>query len=309
MKVVSRVVALALVVVLFVAVLPAAAQEYPVEPNLYFHDVWARSTASASAAQSMAGTPTPEMGSMASVSAAYMTIANAGAVGVRLVAAESPVAEVVEIHETQMNGDVMQMRPVEDGIDVLSGEVTVLAPRGLHIMLMELVEPLEVGQAVPLTLTFEMLDEAGDPTGETFTMEIAAPVLDEAPEPANFAFSLLWARPAEQEGVSAAYLHMLNFGSDDTLVAASTDVADIVEIHEMVMANDVMSMRPLEGGVPVASGDIAMLEPGGIHLMMLDLQQALEVGTAFTMTLDFESGAQIIIGVPVYDRTMQMQGM
>ncbi len=301
---------LALALALMLAALPAVGQEYPVEPNLYFQYVWARSTASAAAAQADAGTPMPAMGDPQAVSAAYMTIANAGAVGVRLVAAESPVAEVVEIHETQMDGDVMMMRPVENGIDVLSGEVTVLEPRGLHMMLMGLTEPLEAGQAVPLTLTFVLLDVAGEPTDQSFTVMVAAPVLDEAPEPSNFAFSLIWARPAEAEGVSATYLHMLNAGGEnDALVAASTDVAGVVEIHEMTMVNDVMSMRPLEGGVPVASGEVGVLEPGGIHMMMLELQRRLEAGTAFTMTLDFESGAQIVIGVPVYDRLMQMQGM
>jgi copper(I)-binding protein len=172
---------LALALALMLAALPAVGQEYPVEPNLYFQYVWARSTASAAAAQADAGTPMPAMGDSQAVSAAYMTIANAGAVGVRLVAAESPVAEVVEIHETQMDGDVMMMRPVENGIDVLSGEVTVLEPRGLHMMLMGLTEPLEAGQAVPLTLTFVLLDVAGEPTDQSFTVMVAAPVLDEAP--------------------------------------------------------------------------------------------------------------------------------
>jgi copper(I)-binding protein len=304
------VLALALVIALMSAVLPVLGQEEPVDANLYFHDMWVRSTASATAAQAMAGTPTPEGGAMSSVSAAYMTLANAGGVGVRLVAAASPVAGVVEIHETQMNGDVMQMRPVEGGIPVLPGEVTQLAPGGLHIMLMQLTEPLEVGQAVWLTLTFETLDDAGAPTGETFDMNIAAPVLDEAPEPGNFAFSVVWARPGAAGGVSAAYMRLLNFGAEsDTLVAASTDVAGLVEIHEMAMNNDVMQMRPLEGGVTVASGDLAMLEPGGIHVMLMNLPDALEADSAFVLTLDFASGAQIILGVPVYDRTMQMQGM
>lgn len=294
-----RVLALVLVLIIASMALPVFGQHEPVEPNLFFQDVWARSTPPADQAQAMAA-----------VSAAYMTIANAGAVGVRLVAAESPVAEVAEIHETVMSGDVMQMRPVDGGIEVPSGEVVVLAPRGLHVMLMNLTQPLEAGEAVWLTLTFETLNDAGNPDGETFTMNIAAPVLDEAPEPSNFAFSLLWARPGEAGGVSATYLHALNFGAEaDTLVGASTDVAGVVEIHEMSMVNDVMSMRPLEGGLVIASGEIGALEPGGVHLMMMDLPEALEADTAFTMTLDFESGAQVIIGVPVYDRTMQMHGM
>lgn len=306
----QRALALMLVLALASVALPVFGQHEPVEPNLFFQDVWARSTAPAAQTQAMASTPVPEMGAMSAVSAAYMTIANAGAVGVRLVSAESPVAGMVEIHETVMDGDVMQMRPVAAGIDLPAGGVVVLAPRGLHIMLMNLAQPLETGQAVWLTLTFETLDDVGGPTHETFTVNIAAPVLDEAPEPSNFAFSLVWARPGEAGGVSAAYLRVLNFGADtDTLAGASADVAGVIEIHEMVMANDVMSMRPLEGGLPIAMGDIGVLEPGGVHLMMMGLPQALEADTAFALTLDFASGAQVTIGVPVYDRTMQMHGM
>ena len=290
--------------------LPAFGQMEMVEPNVYIHDAWARSTASVEAAQADA---TPEAGAMdmGAVSAVYLALANAGGVGLRLVSAESPVAEFVEIHEMVMDGDIMRMRPVENGLDLLSGSVVSLEPGGYHLMLINLVEPLVAGQAVPLALTFIVLDDAGQPTEETVTYQVAAPVLDEAPEPTPFAFSLVWARPAEAGGVTGAYLHMLNIAdADDTLVSASSSVSDVVEIHEMRMVNEVMEMRPVEGGVPVASGDIAVLEPGGLHIMLMDLNQALDDGSAFSLTLTFESGQEVTIGVPVYDRTMmEMSGM
>ncbi|MFN8377566.1 MAG: copper chaperone PCu(A)C [Anaerolineae bacterium] len=295
----SRLLAVVSILALLVLAIPVFGQSDAIEPNIFFQNVWVRSTPSADA--------TPEPGA---VSAAYMTIANAGGVGVRLLSAVSPVAEIVEIHEMRMNGDVMEMRPVEGGLDILPGGVTVLEPGGYHLMMLNLTQPLVVGQAVPFTLTFETYDNAGELTGETFTVEIAAPVLAEAPEPNNLAFSLIWARPADEGTTSATYMHILNFGDPDTLVGASTDVAGVVEIHNMTMNGDVMEMRPVEDGVPLAYGDIGLLEPGGLHIMMMDLTQALEEGSAFTLTLQFESGTQVTVGVPIYDRTMmEMSGM
>lgn len=305
----NRFLALMVLLVALILAVPAFGQAEDVEATLYFQGAWARATASASEAQAaMPGiaeaTAEPEMISM--VSAVYLTLANAGGVNVRLVAAESPAANVVEIHEMQMNGDVMQMRPVEGGIDLPAGGVVVLEQGGLHIMLMDLVEPLVAGQAIPLTLTFVVLDDAGEVTDEEVSVVLAAPVLDEAPAWTSFIYAGAWARPAAADGVSAAYLRLLNIGeSDDTLVSAAADVAGIVEIHEMVMSNDLMAMRPLEGGLPIAVGETAALAPGGVHIMLMDLPAELEEGTAFTLTLTFASGEELVLGVPVYDRLMR----
>ena len=76
---------------------------------------------------------------------------------VRLVAASSPAAPTVEIHEMSMQGNVMTMRPVT-GIDVLPGKVTVLTPSGYHVMLLDLRQQIKVGDRVPLTLVFEDRD-------------------------------------------------------------------------------------------------------------------------------------------------------
>jgi copper(I)-binding protein len=307
---------LSLLAVLALAMPVLGQMDSAVEPNLYFHGMWARSSASvasmqADATQAADATPEAAPMEMGGVSAAYMTIANAGGVGVRLIGASSPVAEVVEIHEMQMDGDVMRMRPVENGIDVLAGNVAVLEPGGLHIMLMNLLEPLMAGQAVPLTLTFATLDNDGNPTDQTMTVEVAAPVADEQPAWTPFAFSLIWARPADAGGTTGAFMSVFNIGdADDALTGVSSEVSSLAEIHETTMANDVMSMRPVEGGVPLAAGGIAAFEPGALHIMLMDLTQPLEAGNAFSLTLTFDSGESVIIGVPVYDRTMmEMSGM
>jgi len=75
----------------------------------------------------------------------------------RLVAAASPAAGVVEIHNMKMEGGVMKMFAV-DGIDLPAGQTVKLGPGGYHVMMMDLKQQLKAGDRVPLKLTFEMAD-------------------------------------------------------------------------------------------------------------------------------------------------------
>jgi len=86
-----------------------------------------------------------------------------------LVAAASPMAGVVEIHEMKMDAGVMKMSAI-DALAVPAGKTVELKPGGYHVMLMDLKQPLKEGETVPLTLTFE------DKAGRKQTLEIKAPV-------------------------------------------------------------------------------------------------------------------------------------
>ena len=87
----------------------------------------------------------------------------------RLVAARSPVARVVEIHEMAMEGDLMKMRQIP-GLDLAAGRAMELKPGGYHVMLMSLKQQLKGGQSVLLTLVFE------DDRGKRFEQTLVAPV-------------------------------------------------------------------------------------------------------------------------------------
>jgi copper(I)-binding protein len=106
----------------------------------------------------------------APVGGGFLTIENTGETADRLVSASSPAAAEVQIHEMKMEGEVMRMRALPDGLDLPPGETIVLAPGGFHLMLMGLTQPLVEGEAVPVTLTFE---QAG-------TVEVLLPVLGTA---------------------------------------------------------------------------------------------------------------------------------
>lgn len=87
----------------------------------------------------------------------------------RLLAIESPVAGVVEIHEMAMDNNVMKMRSMP-GLDLAAGRPVEFKPGGYHVMLMDLKQPVKAGDTVPLTLVFE---DAGK---QRFTQKVDAPV-------------------------------------------------------------------------------------------------------------------------------------
>jgi periplasmic copper chaperone A len=85
----------------------------------------------------------------------FLKITNTGSTSDRLVSANSPAAELVQVHEMKMDGNVMRMREVEKGLEIPAGGSVTLAPGSFHLMMMGLKAPLKQGASVPLTLVFE----------------------------------------------------------------------------------------------------------------------------------------------------------
>lgn len=88
----------------------------------------------------------------------FLVIRNTGAMPDRLLSANSPAAGRIELHTHIRDGDVMRMRPVQDIQVPPNGEVS-LQPGGLHLMLIGLTQPMNMGQAIPVTLRFEQAGE------------------------------------------------------------------------------------------------------------------------------------------------------
>ncbi|MFW5641826.1 MAG: copper chaperone PCu(A)C [Roseicyclus sp.] len=117
---------------------------------------------SLSAAEMTIGDPYARAaGAMARSGAAFMEITNTGAEDDRLIAADSDVAERVELHTHVMDGDVMRMVEVEEGFAIPAGESIRLERGGAHVMFLGLTRALSTGDEVEVTLTFE---GAGDMT-------------------------------------------------------------------------------------------------------------------------------------------------
>lgn len=89
---------------------------------------------------------------------AFMKIENKGPDD-RLVSASASVADAVELHEMRMDGNVMRMNKLENGVDLPAGSTVELKPGSLHVMFIGLKAPFREGEHFPLTLHFAKAGE------------------------------------------------------------------------------------------------------------------------------------------------------
>lgn len=109
-----------------------------------------------------------------------------------------------------------------------------------------------------------------------------------------------WAN-ATPVGASVAAVYMdLTVSEADTLVAASTTVADHIEMHSSSEDNGMMKMRPL-ARVELKAGQPFSFAQGGAHLMLIDLRQPLVAGMRFPMTLEFQRAGAVTVQVQVVE--------
>ena len=102
-----------------------------------------------------------------------------------------------------------------------------------------------------------------------------------------------WAREVPPVvSTSAGFMGLENNGNKEhKIVAASSPAAGMVELHTHINENGVMRMRPVEN-ITVPAGGKAMLQPGGLHLMLMMLKEPLKAGETMDITLEFEDGSK-----------------
>ncbi len=105
----------------------------------------------------------------------------------------------------------------------------------------------------------------------------------------------LWTRATPPRAVAAGgFVTITNTGSTpDTLVGVASPVAAIGELHDMTVEDGIMIMRPVEGGIVIPPGARVDLEPGGHHIMLIDLKAPLVRGKDVPVTLTFERAGSI----------------
>lgn len=117
-----------------------------------------------------------------------------------------------------------------------------------------------------------------------------------------------WARTsATMQNAGAVYMTIEGGESADRLLAAAVpeSVAMKAEIHEVSMvANDagesMMTMQEVSS-IAVPAGGSVVLEPGGYHVMLMQLAEPLVRGSEFTITLTFEQAGDLTTTVEVRD--------
>lgn len=99
---------------------------------------------------------------------------------------------------------------------------------------------------------------------------------------------------------AAVYFTARGAGEDDALIAATTDVAADVQIHESITSDEgTMSMHPVPR-LELPAGGQLILEPGGNHLMLVDVDE-LEVGDTISVTLTWEVAGEMTVEAEVVD--------
>jgi copper(I)-binding protein len=156
---------------------------------------------------------------------------------------------------------------------------------------------------------------AATPAASTPTVAATAastPTATPAPASATIAVKGAWARstPGNPNENSAGYAQVTNNGAQaDRLVAASapSNVAATVELHRTVRVGDQMKMEPVTG-YDIAPGATLMLEPGGNHIMLLNLPAAMKAGTKIPISLRFERAPAMTVEFEVREATAGAMG-
>lgn len=98
---------------------------------------------------------------------------------------------------------------------------------------------------------------------------------------------------------TAAFMH-INNNSDKSLklVAASSDIAERVELHSHTMSDGMMKMRQVDD-IAINANAYTELRPGSFHVMFFGLKAPLAEGTTIKLKLYFDNGDEIIVDAPV----------
>ena len=102
----------------------------------------------------------------------------------------------------------------------------------------------------------------------------------------------VWSRAAMAGQGGAVFLTITDTGTQDTLTGITTPVATKADLHETINDHGVMKMRPV-ATLTVEPGKPVTLAPGGYHIMLMGLKQALKQGDSFPVTLSFAKAGQV----------------
>lgn len=103
-------------------------------------------------------------------------------------------------------------------------------------------------------------------------------------------------------GSGVGYLSIRNDGeAGERLIAVEADRAGRVELHRTTVENGVMRMRPATGGTEIPPGETVELEPGGLHIMFLDVAEPFAAGEHIEAVLQFEAAGEVEVRFVVGD--------
>jgi copper(I)-binding protein len=133
----------------------------------------------------------------------------------------------------------------------------------------------------------------------SLTLLVAALAGTASAEPLEITAAWVRATPPGAR-TAAAYLTIANRGPTDRLLGAASPAARELQLHTEVAAGQIQAMAPVDA-IELPAGGTVRLEPGGMHIMLVDIAARLEPGTAIEVSLRFANAAPVTITVPVVD--------
>ncbi len=107
-----------------------------------------------------------------------------------------------------------------------------------------------------------------------------------------------WVRSSDMSvsgGMTGMFMEITNPTSGEiTLIGGSSD-SGMVEIHETVMGADGMQMQEINGGIEIPAGGTVVLQPGGLHVMIMNLNSDVVAGDEVSVELEFDGHPNVSV--------------
>lgn len=249
--------------------------------------------------------------------AGYGILVNLGEEDDRLLNIHSEAASEVEIHEVIMtDDDVMQMRPLADGLPIPAGGFAQLQPGGFHIMYIGLTQDFVPDEEIAVELDFEN----ADPISVSYTVSIDEPTHEDAilgisgdiSGCEDVGFYGGWATPTTEDSrESSVYGLFLNLSDEDVyVVGAEADVAGMTGFatNDMVMDDeDDMEMEDeVVMGLEVPANGFSLLSSDGLYLHLMVMEDGLAAGEMLALTFIYDDDTQQTVTMMVQSPDMSM---
>jgi len=112
--------------------------------------------------------------------------------------------------------------------------------------------------------------------------------------------------PIRNQSITSGYLTIENTNEfDEYLINITSKISQKIEIHKMTIKNDIMRMKPLDGGLKIKAGSIINLRPGSYHIMFMKLIKNIKAKNNHIISLNFKKSGVVSINIPVYKRFLK----
>jgi copper(I)-binding protein len=100
--------------------------------------------------------------------------------------------------------------------------------------------------------------------------------------------------------VTAGFLSITNTGDQACLIlSAESPLSDRLEFHEHLHSDGMMRMRPVSGGLKIAAGETLVFQPGGLHIMLFNIQQPLIAGENTPLQLNTDQCGRLEVNAEI----------